>query len=135
MAAAATAATACQKELNPIELVMTIADMALALEQRSMLKSLLTKHTIVLSAGPEDMVQTNLIYYKIELEQSELIRQGLRRVPNEHIGILKTEVDELQNIKAIEPSIFPFASPTILIKKTKGIMRLCIDYRKLNSAY
>ena len=34
---------------------------------------------------------------------------------------------------AIEPSISPFACPTILVKKKDGTMRLCIDYRKLNS--
>ena len=34
---------------------------------------------------------------------------------------------------AIKPSISPFASPTILVKNKAGTMRLCIDYRKLNS--
>ena len=43
MAATATAAGANQKELNPIEIAMANADMTLSLEQRSMLKSLLTK--------------------------------------------------------------------------------------------
>ena len=79
------------------------------------------------------MGRTNLIYHKIELERSEPIRQGQRRVPHEHSGILKTEVDKLQKIKVIEPSISPFASPTILVKNKDGKMRLCIDYRKLNS--
>ena len=34
---------------------------------------------------------------------------------------------------AIEPSTSPFLSPTILVKTKDGTMRLCIDYRKLNS--
>ena len=41
VAAAATAAGVKQKELNPIELAMSDADMASLLEQRSMIKSLL----------------------------------------------------------------------------------------------
>ena len=95
VAATAAAAGANRKELNPIEIAMANADMALSLEQRSMLKSLLTKHKSVLSAGPEDMGRTNLIYHKIELKRSEPIRQGLRRVPHEHITVLKNEVDKL----------------------------------------
>ena len=82
-----------------------------------MLKSLLTKHKSVLSAEPEYMGRTNLIYQKIELERSEPIRQDLWRVPHENIKILNTEVDKHQKIKAIEPSISPFASPTILVTK------------------
>ena len=54
-------------------------------------------------------------------------------MPHEHIGILKGEVEKLQKIKAIKPSTSPFASPTILVKKKDGTMRLCIDYRKPNS--
>ena len=36
-------------------------------------------------------------------------------------------------MKAIESSISPFASPTVLVKTKDGTMRLCVDYRKLNS--
>ena len=42
-------------------------------------------------------------------------------------------MDKFQNIKAIEPSTYPFASPTILINNKDGTMRLCIDFQKLNS--
>ena len=54
-------------------------------------------------------------------------------MPHEHIGILKTELDKLQKIKAIELSISPFASPTILVKIIDGTMRLCIEYRNRKS--
>ena len=62
VAAAAKATAASQTELNPIELAMIHADISLTLEQRAMLKSLLTKHKSVLSAGPKDIGLTSLIY-------------------------------------------------------------------------
>ena len=129
-----SANSAIQKpELTPIEQAMATADASLSPEQRSKLMELLSKHASVFSAGPEDMGRTNLIYHKIELEQSEPVRQGLRRIPHEQIKVLKNEVDKLQKMGAIEQSHSPFASPTILVKKKDGTMRLCIDYRRLNS--
>ena len=112
---------------------MANADPALTLEQRSGLERLLTKYAHVFSSGPEDMGRTSVIYHKIDIGDSQPVRQGLRRIPHEHISVLKSEVDKLHKMGAIEPSISPFASPTILVKKKDGTMRLCIDYRKLNS--
>ena len=122
-----------KKDVSPIQQAMANADPTLSPQQRSLLFDLLSKHSSVFSAGPEDMGRTNLIYHKIELEQPEPIRQGLRRIPHEQISVLRSEVDKLQKMGAIEPSQSPFASPTILVKKKDGSMRLCIDYRKLNS--
>ena len=121
------------KEPTPVQQAMANADPALTLEQRSALEKLLTKYSHAFSSGPEDMGRTSVIYHKIDIGDSQPVRQGLRRIPHEHISVLKSEVDKLHKMGAIEPSISPFASPTILVKKKDGTMRLCIDYRKLNS--
>ena len=120
-------------EINPIQQAMENADSSLTLDQKAMLKTLLQKHSTVFSTGPIDMGRTNLIYHKIELDADSVVRQGLRRIPHEQLPILKNEMEKLQKMGAIEPSTSPFSSPTILVKKKDGTMRLCIDYRKLNS--
>ena len=121
------------KELTPVQQAMSNADFALSPEQRSSLEKLLLTYSTVFSAGPDDMGRTSLIFHKIDIGESQPVRHGLRRIPHEHIPVLKSEVEKLHKMGAIEPSISPFASPTILVKKKDGTIRLCIDYRKLNS--
>ena len=84
-------------------------------------------------AGPTDIGRTSLIFHRIDIGDSGPVRQPMRRLPHEHIPVLKAEIDKLQKAGAVVPSTSPFASPTILVKKKDGTMRLCIDYRKLNA--
>ena len=46
---------------------------------------------------------------------------------------MKEEIKKLLELNFIEPSVSPFRSPIVLVKKKDGSLRLCIDFRKLNS--
>ena len=45
---------------------------------------------------------------------------------------LKIQLQELLNSGYIRPSVSPWASPVLFVKKKDGTLRLCIDYRQLN---
>ncbi len=122
-----------QPKKSPIEEAMANADKALTAAQLVSLESVLKKYSSAFSRGSEDLGRTSLILHKIDTGDGGPIRQGMRRIPHEQIPVLKTEIDKLQKAGAIEPSISPFASPVILVRKKDGTMRLCIDYRKLNA--
>lgn len=46
---------------------------------------------------------------------------------------LHAELDRMLSLGVVEPSISPWRSPVVLVKKANGSDRLCIDSRKLNS--
>ena len=45
---------------------------------------------------------------------------------------LKTQLEELLSKGFIHPNTSPWEAPMFFVKKKDGILRLCIDYRKLN---
>lgn len=104
-------------EISPIQRALANEDPCLSPEDKSRLKKLLCRHEKLFSTGPEDMGRTNLIYHKIELNPNYPICQGLRRMPDDQIPVLKAKAKKLQKIGLVELSASPFASPTILVKK------------------
>ena len=65
-------------------------------ELRVLLERLLRKHSAAFAAGPTDLWRTSLINHRIEIGDSGPVRQPMRRVPHEHILVLKSEIDKLQ---------------------------------------
>ena len=45
---------------------------------------------------------------------------------------MKMQLEELLEKKYIRPSVFPWGAPVLFVKKEKGTLGLCIDYRQLN---
>ncbi|KAG6503272.1 hypothetical protein ZIOFF_035583 [Zingiber officinale] len=55
-----------------------------------------------------------------------------RMAPKE-LNELKVQLQELLDRGFIRPSVSPWGSPVLFVKKKDGTMRLCIDYRQLNA--
>lgn len=55
------------------------------------------------------------------------------RYPHHHKDELERQIKEMLDMGIIQPSQSSFASPALLVGKKDGSLRMCIDYRKLNS--
>ena len=73
------------------------------------------------------------INHHIILEDLRPIRQSPYRVAPAKRNEIQTLVDEMLELGVIEPSCSPWSSPVVLVKKSDGTSRFCVDYRRLNS--
>jgi hypothetical protein len=72
-------------------------------------------------------------------EHQILLKEGTQPIcqrPYKYPYYQKTEIEkivkELLNSSSIRPSQSPFSSPVLLVRKSDGSWRMCIDYRGLN---
>ena len=75
---------------------------------------------------------TNLAEHKIELTTAEPTRQKPYPLPYATRQKVREEVEKMLEAGIIERTESPYAAPVVLVKKSDGSIRFCIDYRKLN---
>lgn len=77
---------------------------------------------------------TDKIEMKIELNTEKPICYRPYRLSIKEKEIVREKIDDLLENGVIQESTSEFASPIIIVRKKTGDYRLCVDYRKLNSA-
>lgn len=96
-------------------------------------RSLLLQHEGVFAASDLDLGCTNLITHDIPLIEDAPTRQRYRRIPPSDYDDVRAHIRKLLDTRVIRESCSPFASPIVIVRKRDGSLRLCVDYRLLNS--
>ena len=99
-------------------------------EQKNDLQSIMSEFADVLQETPG---RTDLTQHSISTEGARPIRLPPYRVPHAHREAVKKELKEMDESGVIEPSHSEWSSPIVIVKKKDGNIRLCVDYRRLNS--
>ncbi|KAG1936344.1 interleukin-1 receptor accessory protein-like 1-A [Pimephales promelas] len=112
--------------------VISQLDIGGNLEQQAELKALLTEFADVFAIGDEELGFTDRVQHEINLVDDVPINLPYRRVPPNQYKEVKEHIAQLLRKGVIQESSSAYASPVVLVRKTDGSIRLCVDYRKLN---
>ncbi|XP_047480167.1 uncharacterized protein LOC125032798 [Penaeus chinensis] len=75
---------------------------------------------------------TKSIEHVINLETTNPVCKKPYPIPYNLIDVFNKEVDKMLELGIIEPSVSPYCSPVVLVRKRDQTYRFCIDFRSLN---
>ena len=102
-------------------------------DQRKVVHDILLSCSGVFSLNDSDIGYMGVTEHRIELWDDTPIYQKPRRLPEPVSQEIEAQCKELQLLDIIEPSMSPWSSPVVPVRKKDGKIRLCIDYRRLNA--
>jgi hypothetical protein len=75
---------------------------------------------------------TTLGEHSIQLTSLDPVRSKAYPVPYAMKEVIDKEIDSMLALDIIEPSTAAYASPIVIVKKSDGSNRVCLDFRNLN---
>eukprot|EP00731_Ephydatia_muelleri_P003022 Em0001g3022a len=99
-------------------------------QQRKDLDSLMSEFALVLANTPG---RTQFAEHCIETGSARPVRLPAYRIPHAYREAVRQEIEEMLEEGIVEHSNSEWSSPIVLVGKKDGSLRLCVDYRRLNS--
>lgn len=100
---------------------------------RSKLLDLLEKYKDCFASNLKELGSTNVTEMNIEINSKRPIVYRPYRLSHKERDQVREMVGEMLEAGIVRESTSEYASPVILVRKKDGRMRMCIDYRMLNS--
>ena len=116
-----------QKVLEKIDLS------GLTHEQREQVRQMVKEESSVFTVDSDDIGNVTTHKMEINLSDNIPVQQPYNAIPRALYGEVKSYIENLLNKKWIIHSQSSYSSPVVAVRKKDGSLRLCCDYRKLNS--
>lgn len=101
-------------------------------KEKDAIRELLFRNRDVFATKTSQLTATHLLEHHIRLIDDHPFCQRPPRTSQEQRDAADAVLDHLVTHDYIEPSISPFSSRYLMVKKKDGGWRMCIDYRQLN---
>lgn len=85
------------------------------------------------ASSMKDLGKTNAASMSLRCTTDVPVVYRPYRLPESEKRVLRSMIDELLVYNIIRKSSSPYASPVVLVKKSNGEHRMCVDFRKLNA--
>ena len=102
-------------------------------EEKARLGHLLSEFSDVFSQHDFDYGCAKDVEHDIPLIDQDPFRLPYRRIPPAQFQEVRKHIQEMEQAGVIQKSRSPYASPIVVVHKKDGSIRLCVDYRHLNS--
>lgn len=109
------------------------ADSDLTLNQQAQVVDRLLSFQDVFSVDDDDLGYCDLVEHQIRLSNEVPVKQPDRRVPPQLVPEVQDQLKKWLRDGIITKSTSPYASQMVIVRKKDGKIRLCVDYRELNS--
>ncbi|KAK7925002.1 hypothetical protein WMY93_007312 [Mugilogobius chulae] len=115
------------------QLTFDFTDSPLSEEWKERITKKLNSMSEVFALNDLDYGHTTQVKHRIRLSDHTPFKQRPRPIHPSDYEAVRLHLKELKDANIIRESESPFASPIVVVKKKNGSIRLCVDYRKLNS--
>ena len=104
-------------------------------EQAEKARSLLKEYHDIFSLEKRDMGHTNATKHKIVLKDPDTppFKEHFRRILPPQLDEVREHLKLMLDAGVIRPSNSQWCNAVVLVRKKDGLLRFCIDFRKLNS--
>ena len=96
-------------------------------------KGLMADYQDIFSKSDIDVGHSTSVKHRIDLYDETPFKQRHRRIPPAMLDEVRDHIQQQLSAGIIRKSHSPYSSNIVLVRKKNGQLRICIDYRQLNS--